>query len=154
FETLRRQAEQQAALSPAAAAAADTARPEAAPGPDSFPPAERGTPAYWSADRNEPPQITLVAVSTRDDAWTRHHAWIFLGLLAGLVFIAISPRMADILRALWPEEMLLLGCIGWALFGPRWVFAFLVLLGIFGRLLHVAGWLGSFRLTRVAAPPS
>jgi hypothetical protein len=155
FEAVRRQAERQAALSPAAAAAADTTRPEATAGPDSFPAIERGTPAYWSAGRSDAPPVRLVAVAPRADDWTRRFAWVLLTLLPCVVVLVVpSPRLSSALRAFWPEEMLLLGCLGWAGLGPHWVFAFLVLLGVLGRFCHIAFWLGSFRLTRVAAPPS
>jgi hypothetical protein len=55
------------------------------------------------------------------------------------------PFLAAAARRFWPEQMLLLGALGWYLAGPAFLVLFLVLLGACGRLLLlVAGIRRSF----------
>ena len=154
FDGVRRQAERQAATTASPWATSETPRSETGPAPDAFPPAERGTPAYWRATQpGAPPPVTLAAASTRSAEWGVRLLWVYLGLLAGAALLNLSPRLAHATRAVWPEQMLFLGVAGWALLGPAWTIAFLILLGIVGRLVHLAAWLGSLRPRPVPPGP-
>ena len=154
FDVVRRQAERQAATTASPWIASDTPRSETAPAPDAFPPAERGTPVYWAATLPiDPPRVTLAAAATRPAAWGTRLLTIYLALLAGAVLLSFFPRLAHAARAFWPEQMLVLGVAGWALLGPTWMFVFLILAGVLGRLVHLAGWLGSLRPKPVVSGP-
>jgi hypothetical protein len=75
-------------------------------------------------------------------------ASILLGcVLAVIWMLSCLPVVRTRVRLLWPEEAALLGIACWSVFGPGWVFLFLVVLGVCGRTLLVAGWVAA-RLRR------
>lgn len=143
FDMVRRQAERQAATTAASQTTTETPRNETGIAPDAFPPAERGTPLYWRT--SEPPAVTLTAASIHAAGWGTRLLAIYLCLLALAAVLNNWPRLAHVARLFWPEQMLVLGVVGWALVGGNWIFAFLILLGVLGRLVHLATWLGSLR---------
>jgi hypothetical protein len=52
------------------------------------------------------------------------------------------------LRALWPEQVMLLGGLGWQTTGPNLLVLFVLLLGVCGRLVLLGRWV----LTRLRRP--
>jgi hypothetical protein len=151
FDMVRRQAERQASTTAPSWTTTETPRSETGLAPDAFPPAERGTPLYFRT--SEPPSVTLIAASAQAAGWGTRMLAIYLCLIALAGVLGNWPRLAHVTRLFWPEQMLGLGVIGWALVGGNWIFAFLILLGVFGRLVQVAAWLGSLRPRAIPPGP-
>jgi hypothetical protein len=107
---------------------------------------ERGTPLSWRAGPGgEAPHLRLAAADARHGETAKTATGWWLGLLGAVWFIAMVPFLAAAARRFWPEQMLLLGALGWYLAGPAFLVLFLVLLGACGRLLLlVAGIRRSF----------
>ncbi|MBV9123379.1 MAG: hypothetical protein JO112_08485, partial [Planctomycetes bacterium] len=119
---------------------------------DVFP--EAGTPTYWQAAApGGVPRLALTALEVR----TIHQdVWLSLGLLALFGLIWMLPRhpwLRTWVQGLWPEEMIVLGLLGWQLVGPAWAFLFLAALGLCGRLVHLGWWAVHWRRSRQPALP-
>ncbi len=154
FEGLRAEAERQARAAPPAVPGADV--PELAgvgmtqaPGPrgDLLP--ASGAPLSWLGGAAAPaPRVVLTSLQ---EARTRRA--LGTSALLGLLLLAVwvlsrYPAGLARARAFWPEELVLLGLLGWQTYGPAWPFAFLVVLGVVARLTH----LGRALLARVQRP--
>jgi hypothetical protein len=74
--------------------------------------------------------------------------WLMLLLVVWTV--ALSGVLRTLFRWLWPEQVALLGVLGWQVAGPTVVVLLLVGLGVLGRL-HSAGW-GLRRLLLAGRP--
>jgi hypothetical protein len=97
---------------------------------------ERGTPLSWQAGPGgAAPRLRLAAVDARQTDAARVVSARWLGLLAAVWFLAMVPFLAALARRFWPEQMTLLGALGWHLAGPTFLVLFLVFLGVCGRLL-------------------
>jgi hypothetical protein len=73
-----------------------------------------------------------------------------LGLLALAWAVSLSALLRGAARWLWPEQMVLLGALGWQLAGPTAVTLFLIVLGAGGRALLLVQ--GARALLRRVAP--
>lgn len=116
---------------------------------------ERGIPTYWLAPTGEAaPQLQLISSHVQDV----HHARLVSAALAVLLLVSWSlpffPRLLRGLRSLWPENLVLLGWLGWQVLGPGWICPFLILVGMCGRFLLLSQ--GAVKLlqrwTRAKAP--
>jgi hypothetical protein len=160
FEELRARAEREATeVGPLAAEpAAPDEMPELAgvgmvqaPGPrgDALP--ERGTPLRWQTGSSaDAPRLLLRSVSEQQ---TRRAAGasLLLAMLLVLVWaVAQFPGVLAWVRAFWPEQVALLGCVGWQTYGPALALLFLIILGVAARLL----FLGRRLLVLLHRPPT
>ncbi len=103
-------------------------------------PAERGTPLSWQAGPGgTAPQPRLTSTEAHRSEAARLATGWWLGLLGVVWFVAMVPILAAGARRFWPEQMLLLGALGWYLAGPTVVVLLLVFPGACGRLLLLAG---------------
>jgi hypothetical protein len=122
FEALRAEAEK--------AAEAGGAAPEARPAWEA-----EGVPLYARADAGAAaPTLTLTPEEDRRarEVWPASAAW--LGLLALVGLLALSPSVMAWARALWPEQVGLVGLLGWWAAGATIVVLVLLLLAAAGRV--------------------
>jgi hypothetical protein len=149
FERVRAQAEKQALAFPS---------PRQAPAPgESFgtPPGdalmESGTPTYWQTPPDAAtPSFRLTPVAARETRQRWLGTGVILLLLAAAWGLSYFPQAAAWAQRLWPEQLALLGLLGWQLFGFELAAAGLILLGVGSRLLLTGRWLVA-RLRRLAA---
>ncbi len=143
FETIRAQAENRAKLPPAfrkLPSAQDDQSNLATITPGGLL-AEQGMPSYWRAEGGTlAPRLQLIPVAVQ----AKQHALGFSGLLIVLLLLAwivsYFPRVVSTVRSLWPEQLVLLGLLGWQLLELDLVPVFLVLLGICARLIYLGRW--------------
>jgi hypothetical protein len=102
--------------------------------------AEQGTPLYWqSANAEVPaPALELAAVQTQSVRRSLAISLLLLFALLAVWVLSYFPGAVPWVRSLWPEQVVLLGCLLWQSAGPHTSAAYLVLLGIGGRLLILA----------------
>src|SRR5439155_2122934 len=114
--------------------------------------AEAGLPSYWQANAGAPVPRVHLAAAEEDKARQRFGLSALLLLLCLIAwFLAYFPRVVAVLRAFWPEQLLVLGCLGWQLVSPNAGFALLVLVGIGGRIYLAVRWLVAFLQQRSTA---
>jgi len=121
-----------------------------APGPRGDPLPERGTPLRWQTGPEvDAPHLLLAPLS---DQQTRRAARVSV-LLAVLLLVvwalAYFPGVLAWVRAFWPEQVALLGCLGWQTYGPALPLLLLIALGVSARLL----FLGRRLLALLHRPP-
>jgi hypothetical protein len=97
----------------------------------------RGTARSWLAEGDGPPAVTLTPVAQREVRQSLRFSGQWLLLLLGVWAISLSGVLRVLLRWLWPEEVALLGVLGWQVAGPTLVVLFLLALGVAGRVLLV-----------------
>jgi hypothetical protein len=136
-EALRAEAKRQGR---AGVAAGDAAPQAASPGRCAEDLDERGTPLSWqTADPVAPaPVLSLTAPQTRQTRRALGSSLLLAALLLGAWVLSTVPGVLSRLRALWPEQVVLLGGLAWLLFGAAPVGAALVLFGVAGRLVLLA----------------
>ena len=111
----------------------------------------KGRPLYARQDGGEPaPVLTLrrTELDQRQKAWT--FTWIGLGILLLVELFSLSRTATTLLRFTWPEQVALLGLVGWWAAGATWVVLGLLLLAIGARALVVLN--GFTRLARRPPP--
>jgi hypothetical protein len=130
LEALRAEARRQPRVAPTAAAPG-----RCAPDLD-----DRGTPLYWRAadPATAAPALTLVAPEARQTRRSLGATLLLGALLLTAWLLSTFPGVQARLRALWPEQVAVLGGLAWVLLGLSPVAAALVLFGVSGRL----AWLG------------
>jgi hypothetical protein len=129
FEAVRAQAERQARLGEGPAA-------EAWRGAEL---AERGTPLSWQAGPDGgAPEVRLEPSAERRARAAAAVAGQWLGLLVLTWAVSLSALLRGLARRLWPEQVALVGLLGWHLAGPTLVVLLLVALACCGRLLLLA----------------
>jgi hypothetical protein len=160
FEEVREKAEREAAeaaplaLEPSAAGEL----PELAgvgmvqaPGPRGDPLPERGAPLRWQTGPEADAPRLLVAPLSDRQTMRAAGASLLLAVLLVLVWaLAHFPGAVAWVRAFWPEQVALLGCLGWQTYGPALPLLFLIVLGVTARLL----FLGRRLLALLQRPPS
>jgi hypothetical protein len=103
--------------------------------------ADQGIPTYWHAEADtRVPSLHLVAVAA--DRTRRASGLTGLLVVAVLLAWVISyfPRIVRGIHALWPEEMVLLGLLGWYWGHAEAVFGLLILAGLGARLCYMGHW--------------
>jgi hypothetical protein len=134
FEALQTEAHRQArAAPPVDEVGATTLVPGAA-----LP--ERGTPLLWQGESDVGPRLALKAVATQRQMQSLGGSLLLLVLVFATLGVASSPRLLPRVYALWPEELVALGGLGWLAGGLNVVVLFLVVLGVCGRLLSLGWW--------------
>jgi hypothetical protein len=58
-------------------------------------------------------------------------------ILLVVVVVSCIPKARGLVKAVGPEMMILLGCLGWWRATPDWSFVVLIILGLFARLLFL-----------------
>jgi hypothetical protein len=100
-------------------------------------PLEQGRPLYW---QGLTPQATPLVRFIPEEAIRTRQAWTLSTLLFVLLF-AMWILWRSFRIAAWPEQLALLGCIGFILVGMTWGLFFLLLPGVWlaarvGQLVH------------------
>jgi hypothetical protein len=144
WEEVRAEAERHAREGGPPAARTDGSAPSpAGPDPLSCAAADRGTPLFGQLTADSPPpQLRLGRTA---------EPWGAAFLLAGGQWLAVAavvwgltmlPTWAARLRPFWPEQVALLGLLGWHLAGPTLAVLFLLVLAAIGRLVVLASRAG------------
>jgi hypothetical protein len=163
FEEVRARAEREAseaaplALEPAAAGELpELAGVGMAPGPRGDPLPERGTPLRWqTGPEGESPRLLLTANSEQQAKRAVGTSFLLAVMLVLVWALAHFPEMVAWIRAFWPEQIALLGCLGWQTYGPALPLLFLIVLGVVARLLFMGRRLLAFlHRPRPASSPS
>jgi hypothetical protein len=101
----------------------------------------RGTPTYWHAGAGSlVPHLQLVAVQFQQTQQALGLSGLVLLLILIGWLLSYFPRLVSWLQALWPEQLILFGGLGWLLLEPSLLFALPVVLGVGARLICVARW--------------
>jgi hypothetical protein len=168
FERIRARAELEAAAYPWTGTFSDSARSDpigGLHGEASL--AQQGTPTYWqvpekgtipltsselssfqNGEGRGEPQIRLVATHAAQTWEAFGYSGLLLVLFLTAWILPSYPRAVAWLQAFWPEEMALLGGVGWLLRGDHWAFLVLLFLGGAARLVYLGRWL----VTRLRRP--
>ena len=102
---------------------------------------QQGTPRYYLASApGQAPQLLLTATDAQQVSATVNASEVLLIVLAGIVLLSYTPRVTAWIRRLWPEQLLLLGCLGCQAFGVSPLGIILVAVGVITRLVLLAGW--------------
>jgi hypothetical protein len=117
----------------------------AEPQADSLP--ERGLPLYWRGEAGqEMPALHLVTVAGQQSSRSVVGSLLVLLLVLLTWLLSRSPGALQWVRVLWPEQMVLLGCLAWQALGLNLVVVVLLALGACGRLAALLWWgTGFFR---------
>src|SRR5262249_59962636 len=79
---------------------------------------------------------------------------LLVGLLLAVWVLSSLPAFVALTHLFWPEQVVVLGLLGFQAFGPTWPVVFLVVLGVSARALALVGGLLTFlRRPREAEPP-
>lgn len=112
-----------------------------------------GTPLSWYAEAGAPPHLSLVRVSDQQTRRALATSGLLLVLFLAAWVLAQLPGVRTWLRAFWPEQVAVLGCVGWLTFGPGLIFLCLIALGAGGRLVFLGRWASALlRRRRPTAP--
>jgi hypothetical protein len=114
-----------------------------------------GTPTYWLLPEGAAGQalrFTPLRLQQLRRAFALSSVVVMLCLIAWLV--TYSPRLVSAARFLWPEQIALVGFIGWQSAGFHAVFALLIFFALSARLVYVGSWLSDLlnRWTSRSAP--
>jgi hypothetical protein len=159
FEALRVEAERQARKGAYRSLPVAVAEPDEAHAGDTTPLAmwtgdampDHGTPAYWHGDANDaPPALVLTPARAQQTRQALGGSLVVVVLLLSAWLMAQFPGIRAWARMLWPEQMALLGCLVWQLFGLNLLVLFLVLLGVCARLVYLGQ--GLLRWVRRPSP--
>jgi hypothetical protein len=124
---------------------------------------ERGVPLHWQGDPETPaPRLRLTLAQAGQTRQALAASLLLLVLLVVAWVVAHFPGIFAWVRAFWPEQMALLGCIGWQTLGPNLVVVFLILLGVCARLVVLVQaalallrrWRPAAAATGEAGPPA
>lgn len=115
-----------------------------------------GTPMHWQGDPDSAlPRVHLTPLRTGQTKRAFAASLLLLVLLLVAWIVSYFPGVLSWVRAFWPEQMALLGCIGWQTLGFNLVVAFLILLGLSARLIVLLqGSLSLLRRWKPATPAS
>jgi hypothetical protein len=109
--------------------------------PPADPLPERGLPLYWrSGPEQEVPALRLVTLASQQSHRSLAGSLLVVLLLLLTWLVSRSPALLGWVRMLWPEQMVLLGCLAWQTLGLNLVAVFLLVLGTCGRLVALLWW--------------
>jgi hypothetical protein len=98
----------------------------------------RGTPLYWQTGAGAAaPSVVLTAERERQLKRTVGGSLLLVVLLLTAWALAQLPGVLAWVRAFWPEELALLGCLGWQTYGPALPLIALIVLGVAARALFL-----------------
>jgi hypothetical protein len=102
---------------------------------------------------DRPPELQLVADGVSRDEAVLNASVQWLGLLAAVWLVSFFPGVLALARPLWPEQVAVLGGLGWYLAGPTPVALGLLTLAALARSCYLVGW-GRGLLHRFTAAPA
>jgi hypothetical protein len=109
-----------------------------APGPRGDPLPERGTPLRWqTGPETDSPRLLLAPLSEQQTKRSFGLTVLLAVLLVAVWWLAHFPGVLAWVRAFWPEQLALLGCLGWQTYGPALPLLLLVAVGVSARLLFL-----------------
>jgi hypothetical protein len=115
----------------------------------------QGTPTYWQAGpRSLIPQVHLLSVQNQQTRQAFGLSGLILILLAIAWIVSYFPRLVAWVRWFGPEQLVLLGGLGWLLLDENPLFAVPVILGVGVRLVYLLRWRMVFLKQRAAAAGS
>ena len=96
----------------------------------------QGTPMSWVAERDgAAPAVRLAPSGERQFRQSLSFSGQWLIVLLAVWTVTLSGSLRRLMGWLWPEQMTLLGVLGWQVAGPTMVVLCLVALGVVGRVL-------------------
>src|SRR5262249_47860354 len=99
---------------------------------------ERGVPFRWqTGPETQAPQLTLRPLGEKQTRRALGASLLLATLLVLVWAVAQFPGILAWVRAFWPEQVALAGCIGLETWGPALPLLFLIALGAAARLLFV-----------------
>jgi hypothetical protein len=110
-----------------------------------------GRAMYWDAEAGHAPHFVLTASADHGTQAAILHSQVLMLIVLFLGIVSLSMSALDWLGRLWPEQIILLGGIGWLWLGPSMFGALLILAGAVARLILIAHWLHRSRHKQVAA---
>jgi hypothetical protein len=103
---------------------------------------QQGTPTYWhAADDQREPRLRLVRVQTEQTRQAFGYSGIVLIFFLVGWILPYYPRVLAWVQAFWPEQMMLLGGLGWLVRGENLAVAFVLLIGVAARLVYLGRWI-------------
>ena len=89
----------------------------------------------WESEKPTPPEVRLVPDGERQ-AWRSIAvtALLFAVLLTAWV-LSFAPMILGWARTFWPEQLVLLACLGWQTVGLNGIVLLLAVLGVCGRMV-------------------
>jgi hypothetical protein len=97
---------------------------------------EVGTPLHWYGEAETAvPHVQLTQAQTGRVRRALAASLLLLVVLLVAWVVAQFPDVLSWVRAFWPEQIALLGCIGWQAVGLNAVVVFLILVGVCSRLI-------------------
>lgn len=102
-----------------------------------------GLPYHWQAaagGTGPTPVLRLGVIAVEQDRDRLLATQGVLMAILGLLLLSFFPVLARYWRALWPEQVLLLGCLGWFAFGPSLPGIVMILFSVAARLILLARW--------------
>jgi hypothetical protein len=98
----------------------------------------QGAPTYWRGEAKAvPPQLVLTTARSQKTRGALGGSLLIMVLVLSAWAMARFPSFRGWARLFWPEQMALLGCLGWQLFGLNLLVLFLVLLGVCARSVYL-----------------
>jgi hypothetical protein len=116
---------------------------------------ERGTPTHWWATTLAPaPRLHLEAEREQQVRQSWAVAGVWLIVLLGVWVVSYCPRILAWVWATWPEQMVVLGVVGWQLLGVSLLAVCLIWLGLSTRLFYFGRWALGLRGTERGVQPA
>jgi hypothetical protein len=138
FETIRLEAEKHAGDALATTGSAEVAILQRALNVEDL---SSGTATYWRAGENSLlPRLRLVAIQFQRSQQALGFSGLILVVLLIAWLVSYFPQPIFWAKALWPEQVALLGGLGWLFLGYNLVLAILILLGVSARLVYLGRW--------------
>jgi hypothetical protein len=109
-----------------------------------------GRPLYWVQDPGARPILVLASRAVEQIEQSLFASEVLLLVLVAFGAVSYFPRISGRLGSLWPEQLMLLACIGWYLLGGSLVGILLAATGVSARAILLGAWVQ--RLFRRGAP--
>ena len=85
--------------------------------------------------------MRLAPIEAEETRKALGYSGVLLMLLCIALILPSSPRAIAWVQLFWPEQLVLLGGLGWLLWGEKFAWALVLLLGVLARLVYVSRWL-------------
>ena len=90
---------------------------------------------------NAPPSVYIEKFAMCTGECDKGLGIFFLAFTLAGWLVGYAPRLIALLQALWPEQIALLGYLGWQMLGPHVGFVGLFLLAVAGRVFCLTRWI-------------
>jgi hypothetical protein len=116
---------------------------------------DQGTPTYWFVTPGaHAPRLHLTPIWQRKIELATRATIVVIAILLAVVMASCIPKVRSLIRALGPEIIIFLGCLGWWWAGPDWLLLGLIALGLCSRLFLLFGGRTSTALSSGKEPES